>query len=145
MDLVPLSVRRVVQHRVGVREDIFGADAVVAVVLAELPQPPIGDVADPLAVRRVDVEREALGIAGEVEIGGLVCSQHVKRLAVHAEIYDLVGTFQIRTEYVAVIGSKPVAQGNVGQIPFDYKGAIQRLHTVAVVVHKAVSALKPVP
>ena len=49
------------QHGVDIGEDVLCDDAVVAVMLAELPQPPIGDVADPLAVGRVAVEGEALG------------------------------------------------------------------------------------
>ena len=78
VDLVALAVGRVVEHGVDVGEDVLGPDfisinGVVAVVLAELPQPPLGDVADPLAVRRVAVEGEALGIAGEVPISQLVC------------------------------------------------------------------------
>ena len=66
VNLVPLPVGRVVEHGVDVGEDVLGPDfisinVVVAVVLAELPQAPLGDVADPLAVRRVAVEGEALG------------------------------------------------------------------------------------
>ena len=53
VNLVLLAVGRVVEHGVDVGEDVLGRDGVVAVVLAELPQPPLGDVAHPLAVRRV--------------------------------------------------------------------------------------------
>ena len=55
-NLPPLLIGRVVQHRVGIGEDVLGGDAVVAVMLPELPQPPLGDVAHPLTVRRVAVE-----------------------------------------------------------------------------------------
>ena len=64
VDLEPLAVGWVVEHGVGVGEDVLGGDVVVAVMLAELVQAPLGDVADPLAVGGVAVEGEAVGVAG---------------------------------------------------------------------------------
>ena len=60
VNLVTLSVRRTVQHGVGVGEDVLVSDVVVVVVLAEPPQPQFGDVAHTIPVPRVAVERQAL-------------------------------------------------------------------------------------
>ena len=56
------------QYGVGVGEDLLGGDGVVGVVFAEASQAPLRDVADALAVLCVAVEREALGIACEVQV-----------------------------------------------------------------------------
>ena len=67
VDAVVVAVHRVVEHGVGVGEDVLGADAVgialvkagaplLPVVVVDLAQAPLGDVADPLAVGGVAVE-----------------------------------------------------------------------------------------
>ena len=100
VDAVVVAVHRVVEHGVGVGEDVLGADAVgiplvktgaplLPVVVVDLAQAPLGDVADPLAVGGVAVEGEALGVAGEVPISQLSVP-NVKCFAVRAEIDDLV-------------------------------------------------------
>ena len=72
VDAVVVAVHRVVEDGVGVGEDVLGGDAVgiavvkspcaplLAVVVVDLAQAPLGDVADPLAVGGVAVEGEAL-------------------------------------------------------------------------------------
>ena len=69
-----MPVQRIVEHRVGVGENLLGGDAVfsgprlevVAPLLPVVPvdavDAPLGYVADPLPVLRVAVKGEALGV-----------------------------------------------------------------------------------
>ena len=61
VDGVLLAVDGVMQDRVGVGEYLLRRDGLIIVVVTELPQAPLGDVADPRPVLPVAVEREALG------------------------------------------------------------------------------------
>ena len=76
---VIVAVHGVVEHGVGVGENLLGGDAVLSgqglevvapllpVVPVDAVDAPLGDVAHPLPVLRVAVEGEALGVAGEVQ------------------------------------------------------------------------------
>ena len=107
VNLVHLAVFRIVQRRVGVCEDVIGGDAALAgkpivviapfgsVVVVDLLDPPLGDVADPLAVGSVSIEGETLGVAGEVEVSQLVGSQCVEMPTVDTEIDNLIRLLQV--------------------------------------------------
>ena len=95
---VVVAVHRVVHHGVGVGEDVLGGDAIgpsqfieslapfLPVVVVELPDAPLGDVADPLPVVGVAVEGQALIVSYGMQVNQFVGCQGVEWLVPSGEI-----------------------------------------------------------
>ena len=87
-----VPVGGIVEHGVGVGENLLGGDAVLPgqglkflapllpVVVVDAVDAPLGNVADPFAVRRVAVEGQALGLFGESLV------RHTLSVAKHVEV-----------------------------------------------------------
>ena len=100
---VLLAVHRVVEGGVGIGEDVLGGDAAVAVMLAELPQPPLGDVADLFSFFRVTEERETVSVSGKVIIRETVCGQNIKRLAIRTDADHFVIWVSLVRKYAGLL------------------------------------------